>query len=145
MSFWIYIFSIIGIIVIIFLLVYSREENRMDIKQDFYLTSGNFHVKMNNLTKAINSYDKVISLRSNILDPYKIKALYNKGIILFKFNKFEEALNCFNRVLEKKKKSINTHFAKIMTLLELGKINEVMPHLEQSKGFYRQVINDYFS
>lgn len=76
---------------------------------------GNENAKNGNNEDALIAYDKALEL-----DPDHVSTLNNKGIILARLKRFDEAIECYDRAIEIDPKYANAWYNKANTLRNFG-------------------------
>ena len=135
----------------------KKQENNDEIK---YLIKGNLAKDKNNFDEAINCYDKCLEKNKNSYEAYYNKALCEialnnnenalnnlnealnikklfpqaldaKGCLFYADKKYNEALECYNQLIEKYNSNDDYHYKKALILIELKDYDEAIKSLDK--------------
>ncbi len=92
-----------------------------------YINFGNVLTAVGDTERAMNFYDKAISLDENATAAY-----YSKGGVYYDAQKFEEAKNMFELALKKGLETGDNFFMLGMSLVQMGNSKFALPYLQRS-------------
>ena len=88
-----------------------------------FLEEAKLYEKSNQPLKALECFDKAISLNPNL-----IYAWQNKAIFLYGYNK-HKALECYDKIIQLDPRNIDIHETRVKILMELGDIQGILNSL----------------
>jgi len=119
----------------------ARYDAALRIKPDFtdaLYNKGTAHLYLEQPEKAIACYDKVIASQ----DKNAHEAYYNKGIVLFSFEKLEAALENFTAACQAEHRVAAYHYCRGMCLEKLGRKGEAAEAYAIAKRLDPNVIEE---